>query len=105
MAKGLISFFQAIRATIGRAKLTGEEIEAGARQALENLGEVPQAAGSSWDRAVKVNCSPVHAAWDFDRSSNVFKEFFPADPPARTTAGGALAVDGGLIEVALIATV
>jgi enamine deaminase RidA (YjgF/YER057c/UK114 family) len=33
----------------------------------------------------------------------VFKEFFPTDPPARTTVGGDIAMEGALIEVELIA--
>jgi enamine deaminase RidA (YjgF/YER057c/UK114 family) len=34
-----------------------------------------------------------------------YKEFFPENPPARTTVGAGIAMEGALIEVELIATV
>ena len=88
-----------------RGKLAGPDIESQARQALQNLGAVLAAAGSSWDKVVKVTCFLVHAKRDFAGWNKVFKEFFPADPPARTTVGADIAMEGALIEVELIATV
>jgi 2-iminobutanoate/2-iminopropanoate deaminase len=88
-----------------RGQLAGAGIEAQARQAMVNLGEVLQAAGSSWDKVVKVTCFLVHAKRDFAGWNKVFKEFFPQNPPARTTVGADIAMDGALIEVELIATV
>ena len=88
-----------------RGGLAGDDIESQSRQALKNLGVVLEAAGSSWDKVVKVNCFLVHAARDFAGWNKVFKEFFPTDPPARTTVGGDIAMEGALIEVELIATV
>lgn len=87
-----------------RGQLAGKEIEAQARQAMVNLGEVLKAAGSSWDKVVKVTCFLVHAKRDFAGWNKVFKEFFPKDPPARTTVGADIAMEGALIEVELIAT-
>ena len=87
-----------------RGQLAGNEIEAQARQAMVNLGQVLEAAGSSWDKVVKVTCFLVHAKRDFAGWNNVFKEFFPVDPPARTTVGADIAMEGALIEVELIAT-
>ena len=54
---------------------------------------------------VKVNCFLVHAARDFAGWNAVWKEVFPSNPPARTTVGGDIAMEGALIEVELIATV
>jgi 2-iminobutanoate/2-iminopropanoate deaminase len=88
-----------------RGGLAGEDIESQARQAMINLGEVLEAAGSSWDKVVKVNCYLVHASRDFDGWNTVFREFFPEDPPARTTVGTDIALEGALIEVDLIAAV
>ena len=88
-----------------RGGLAGDDIELQSRQALKNLGGVLETAGSSWDRVVKVNCFLVHVARDFAGWNNVFKEFFPTNPPARTTVGGEIAMKGALIEVELIATV
>ena len=87
-----------------RGQLAGNEIEAQARQAMVNLGQVLETAGSSWDKVVKVTCFLVHAKRDFAGWNKVFKEFFPADPPARTTVGADIAMEGALIEVELIAT-
>jgi 2-iminobutanoate/2-iminopropanoate deaminase len=87
-----------------RGKLAGPDIESQARQALTNLGQVLDAAGSSWDKVVKVNCFLVHAKRDFAGWNRVFKTFFPQNPPARTTIGGDIAMEGALIEVELIAT-
>jgi 2-iminobutanoate/2-iminopropanoate deaminase len=88
-----------------RGGLAGDDIESQSRQALKNLGVVLETAGSSWDKVVKVNCFLVHAARDFAGWNKVFKEFFPTEPPARTTVGGDIAMEGALIEVELIATV
>ncbi|MFN2133254.1 MAG: RidA family protein [Anaerolineae bacterium] len=87
-----------------RGKLAGPDIESQARQAMTNLGRVLEAAGSSWDKVVKVNCFLVYAKRDFAGWNRVFKTFFPENPPARTTVGGDIAMEGALIEVELIAT-
>jgi len=86
-------------------RLAGDDIYSQAKQALKNLGEVLEAAGSSWDKVAKVNCWLVHAARDFDGWNRAFKEVFTANPPARTTVGGDIAMEGALCEVELIATV
>ncbi len=84
-------------------KLAGDDIESQARQAMKNLGRVLAAAGSSWDKVVKLNCFLVRAKEDFAGWNTVFKEIFPKNPPARTTVGGDIAMEGALIEVELIA--
>jgi len=88
-----------------KGALAGPDIESQARQAMENLGRVLKAAGSSWEKVVKVNCFLVHAQRDFAGWNAVWKEYFPTNPPARTTVGGDIAMEGALIEVELIATV
>ncbi|MFP3895520.1 MAG: RidA family protein [Anaerolineales bacterium] len=84
-------------------ELAGDDIESQARQAMENLGEVLEAAGSSWDKVFKLNCYLTEAARDFQGWNKVFKEYFPEDPPARTTVGAQIAMEGALIEVEVIA--
>ena len=84
-------------------QLAGDDIESQAQQAMENLGRVLKAAGSSWDKVVKVNCYLVHATRDFAGWNKVFKHYFPQNPPARTTVGASIAMEGALIEVELIA--
>ena len=87
-----------------KGALAGDDIESQARQAMENLGRVLEAAGSSWEKVVKVNCFLVHVQRDFDGWNAVWKEYFRKNPPARTTVGGDIAMKGALIEVELIAT-
>ena len=86
-------------------KLVGDDIETQATQAMENLGVVLKAAGSSWDRVVKVNCYLTEASRDFAGWNKVWKKYFPKDPPARTTVGASIAAAGALVEVELIALV
>jgi 2-iminobutanoate/2-iminopropanoate deaminase len=88
-----------------KGKLAGNDIESQARQAMRNLGKVLEAAGSSWDKVFKVTCFLVHPKRDFAGWNVVFKEYFPKNPPARTTVGAAIAMEGALIEVEVIATV
>lgn len=38
--------------------LVSDDIESQAHQALTNLGRIPEAAGSSWDKVIKVNWYP-----------------------------------------------
>jgi 2-iminobutanoate/2-iminopropanoate deaminase len=86
-----------------RGKLAGDNIESQARQAMRNLEKVLTEAGSSWDKVFKVTCFLVHAKRDFAGWNTVFKEYFPQNPPARTTVGASIAMDGALIEVEIMA--
>jgi len=81
------------------------DIVAQSRQAFENLGRVLEAAGTSWENVVKVNCFLVDAARDFAGWNKVFKEYFPTNPPARTTVGGDIAMNGALVEVEMVVIV
>ena len=58
-----------------KGALAGPDIESQARQAMVNLGRVLEAAGSSWDKVVKVNCFLVHASRDFAGWNTVWKKF------------------------------
>jgi len=83
----------------------GPDIVSQARQSMENLGEALVAAGSSWDKVLKVNCFLTHAARDFAGWNQVWKEYFPKNPPARTTVGDRLLRDEWLLEVHILAYV
>jgi len=86
-------------------KLAGDDIYSQARQSLENLGEVLEAAGSSWNKVVKVTCFLTYPERDGAGWNKAWKEFFPKDPPARATVGEGIAMDGALIEVDLVAVI
>ena len=55
-------------------------------QVLKNLRAVLKAAGSDLDRAVKTTVF-IKNMNDFAAMNEVFREFFPENPPARTTVG------------------
>ncbi len=54
------------------------------RQCLENLKTVLDAGGSSLDRVVKCTVFLTDIA-NFEAMNKVYHEFFPSDPPARST--------------------
>lgn len=54
------------------------------RRCLENVKMVLEAAGSSLDRVLKVTVFLTDIA-NFQTMNEVYRTFFPTDPPARTT--------------------
>lgn len=59
-------------------------VAAQTRQALENMRSIVEAAGSSMSKVVK--CTVLLASMDsFAEMNPVYAEFFPLEPPARTT--------------------
>ena len=65
------------------------DIRSETRRVLENIRAILQAAGSSLRSVVRVGVFLADLK-DFDGMNDVFQEFFPKDPPARTTVGCAL---------------
>lgn len=62
------------------------DVKAEARRALENIRGILEAAGSSLRDVVRVGVFLADIK-DFDAMNEVYKQFFPEDPPARTTVG------------------
>jgi 2-iminobutanoate/2-iminopropanoate deaminase len=71
------------------------------RQTLSNMRHLLESAGSSLERVVKINVL-LYDMLEFDNMNAVFREFFPDDPPARTTCGVQLSA-GMKIEIECIA--
>ena len=72
--------------------VTGD-IKVQTRQTLKNLKTVLEAAGSSFDRILKLTCILPYFAEDYAGYNEAFKEFFPGPTyPARTS------FQGGLLE-------
>ena len=79
------------------------EIEAQARQVLDNLTAVLEAGGSSLDRVLKTTVYLVDLSL-FPRVNAVYGEYFSADPaPARATVQVAALPLGAQIEIDAIA--
>jgi 2-iminobutanoate/2-iminopropanoate deaminase len=85
---------------IGRLAEGG--IVAETRQVCENLKAVLEAAGSTLDRVVKVTIYMVDLG-ELMEMNRVFSEYFPVDPPARTTFQCVGLVGGARVEIEAIA--
>src|SRR5215207_5769188 len=74
-------------------------IEGQTRQALENIKASVTLAGGTMQDIAKCSVFLIDVK-DFQAMNGVYREFFPNDPPARTTVGVAgLVVPGALIEI------
>jgi 2-iminobutanoate/2-iminopropanoate deaminase len=78
------------------------DIRAQTRQTLENVQAILQAAGTSLAHAVECLCL-LHDIADFAAFNEVYKGFFPEDPPARTTVQAVLPRAGLLVEIRVVA--
>lgn len=79
-----------------------EGIEAQTRQGLTNLNAVLEAAGSSLERVVKATVFLARIE-DFAATNTVYAEFFPLQPPARSTVVVGQFPRGALVEIEVIA--
>lgn len=78
------------------------DVRAQTRRALENLSAVLGAAGSSLAQVVKTTVFLTSIS-DFAAMNEVYAEFFPDDPPSRSTVGVAELPRGARVEVECIA--
>jgi len=72
------------------------------RQVLENIQAILRAAGTSLAHAVECLCLLSNIG-DFAAFNDVYKDFFPTDPPARTTVQAVLPRPGLLVEIRAVA--
>lgn len=91
---------------LGLVPETGEFAEGGAaeqaKQSLENVKAVLEAAGSSMDKVVKTTVL-LKDIGDFAAVNAVYATFFTAEPPARSAFEVANLPKGGLVEIEAIA--
>jgi len=81
-------------------EVVGESIIEQTRHTLNNLKNILESAGSSFDKVVKVNAYLADIN-DFNDFNEAYKEFFKAPYPARTTIGCKLI--GIKVEIDLVA--
>jgi 2-iminobutanoate/2-iminopropanoate deaminase len=79
-------------------------IEAETRQALTNIGNVLADSGSGLDGVVKTIVFLKDMA-DFPKMNAVYAEFFPENPPARSTVQVAALPKNGSVEIEAVALV
>jgi 2-iminobutanoate/2-iminopropanoate deaminase len=78
------------------------DIRAQTRQVLENIQAILRAAGTSLAHSVECLCLLSNIG-DFAAFNEVYKGFFPTDPPARTTVQAVLPRPGLLVEIRTVA--
>jgi len=88
----------------GTRKLPAE-FEAECRNVFESMKRKVEAAGSSMDRVLKCTCFLTDAG-DFKTMNALFGEYFPEQPPARSTVViKALVVEGARVEIDCVAAI
>ena len=84
---------------------TGERmlgtVAAETRQILTALAAVLDAAGSSLEKVIKVNVL-IYSMLEYNNMNEVYREFFPEEPPARTVCGAGLS-GGSKVEIECVA--
>jgi len=101
-ANGLVFCSGQIPVDMETGRLTGGNIYDQTKQVLGNLKKVLAAAGSSLEKVVKVTVFMTDLG-HFQEMNEAYREFFPKDPPARSTvqvSGLAMGVD---LEIELLA--
>lgn len=86
---------------------TGEmitEIKAAARQSLENVKAILEAAGSSMNNAIKITVF-LKDMNDFAAVNEVYSEFFTEKMPARSAVQVARLPKDGVIEIEAVALI
>jgi len=87
---------------------TGEmvqgDISAQVRRVLENLQAILTAGGSGMDRVVRTTVYLLDLG-EFTKMNEVYREYFGAQPPARSTVGVAALPKGARVEIDAIARV
>jgi 2-iminobutanoate/2-iminopropanoate deaminase len=85
-------------------KLAEGGVQAEARQCLENLKMVLEAAGSDMDHALKCTVFMVDIA-DFQTINEIYATYFTGNPPARSAFQVGALPFGALVEIEAIAAV
>lgn len=85
-------------------ELVDGDVETQARQAIGNLKNLVEAAGSSMEKVVKTTVF-IKDMNDFGKINDVYKEFFTSEFPARSCVEVARLPKDVLIEIEAVATV
>jgi 2-iminobutanoate/2-iminopropanoate deaminase len=86
----------------GTMELVHGGIEAQTRQVLTNLKHILEATDSGLNFVVKTTVF-LQDMRDFANMNSIYSEFFPENPPARSTVQVAALPKGGLVEIECIA--
>ncbi|WP_206362862.1 RidA family protein [Stenotrophobium rhamnosiphilum] len=78
--------------------LVADDITAQTRQAIERIRTILGQAGVGLDAIVKVSVWITDKA-DFAAFNNTYREYFPNNPPARSTVVSDLLIPGAKVEI------
>jgi 2-iminobutanoate/2-iminopropanoate deaminase len=84
------------------AKITATSIESQTTRTLQNIQAILEASGFSLRDVVKVSIYLRNAS-DFQKMNDVYKTYFPDNPPARTTVEAGFVAADMLVEIDAIA--
>ena len=85
-------------------ELVGEDLESQARQALENVKQIVNAAGSRLEQVTAVEVFLADMG-DFVAFNAIYAEYFPVHKPARAAIGVSALPKGGRVEIKCTAVV
>ena len=88
----------------GTRELAAGGVAAETRQAMENIKQVLEYAGSSLDQVVKCTVFLLDIS-DYSAMNEVYASFFASDPPARSTLAASGLALGAKVEIECIAVV
>ena len=88
----------------GTRELAAGGVAAETRQAMENIRQVLDYAGSSLDQVVKCTVFLLNIS-DYAAMNEVYASFFESDPPARSTLAASGLALGAQVEIECIALV
>jgi 2-iminobutanoate/2-iminopropanoate deaminase len=88
----------------GESKIVEGDIQAQTRQVLENLQAVLEGAGTTLANVVKTTVF-LKDMNDFAKMNEVYAQFFPENPPARSTVEVARLPRDVMVEIEVIALV
>lgn len=86
----------------GTREFAGPDVESQTRQALENIRAILEEAGFSLRHVVKTTVF-LQDMGEFPRMNAVYAEFFPEEPPARSTVQVAALPMGARVEIEAVA--
>lgn len=84
-------------------ELPGDDIRSQTRQTLDNMRDALASVGASLSDVCTVTAHLADLARDFEGYNEVYREYFPADPPARATVESG--IGDILVEIQAIAYV
>ncbi|KAG7458108.1 hypothetical protein MATL_G00234690 [Megalops atlanticus] len=85
-------------------QLVSGGVQAQAKQALINMGEILKAAGCGYENVVKTTVLLADMN-DFTSVNDIYKQFFSSNFPARAAYQVAALPRGGLVEIEAVAVV